>query len=129
MAKAWFNYKNYEKYVTNLGIIKEDFQLFLKEFLLEMALRVVRKAKQNSPVDTGAYRASWSIGNQEVKLKGGNDEGYEVTIDTENSTVADITVIGNYLQVDIFNPMDYASYIEYGHKSYQRSLCINNSNK
>lgn len=74
MAKAWFDYKEYEKFVNNLGIITADFQIFLKQFLLEMAQRVVRQAKLNSPVDTGAYRASWSIGNQQVRLKGGSQE-------------------------------------------------------
>lgn len=115
-----FNYKNYEKYINNLGIISEDFQLFLKQFLLEQAQRVVRNAKLNSPVDTGAYRASWSIGNQQIRLKGNSKEegGKKVSIDTEKSDIASIAVIGSYLEVEIYNPMDYASYIEYGHGSY-----------
>lgn len=51
----------------------------------------------------------------EVKKNGGKG----VDIDVKNSDIASIAVIGDYLEVEIFNPMDYASYIEYGHRSYQ----------
>lgn len=119
MARAWFDYKEYEKWVKNYGIAVNDFQLFLKQFLLEMAQRVVTNAKRNSPVDTGAYKASWSIGSQEISLKKINQyndkTGHQlVEIDTEKSDIADITVVGDYLQVDIYNPMEYAQVIEYG---------------
>lgn len=122
MAVDGFDYKQFEKYVNKLEIATDDFQLFLKKFLLEQAQRVVANAKKRSPVDTGAYRASWSIGNQKVRLKktGGTSKsgGQSVTIDVEHSDIASVAVVGNYLQVEIYNPMEYASFIEYGHGKY-----------
>lgn len=119
-----FNYKEYENYVNNLGIATKDFQTWLKRFLLRMALQVVKNAKDNSPVDTGAYKASWSIGTQKIVLKEtgeiNQNTGHEkVEKDLEKSDVESIKLIGDYLEVEIYNPMEYASYIEFGHGSYK----------
>lgn len=116
-----FDYSQYEKFVNNLQIATDDFQTFLKKFLLEMAQRVVAKTKLKTPVDTGALRASWGIGSQHIELNSridsfGNDI---ITLDTEKSQIADISVVGNYLQVTIWNAMEYASYVELGHGAYK----------
>lgn len=70
----------------------EGFEDFLKDFLIEMANRIlVRvKRKDRTPVDTGALRNSWKLGN----------------------LISD----GKNISVEILNGMEYASYIEYGHR-------------
>lgn len=117
-----FDYHEFEEYVTNLNIAIDDFQTFLKTFLLEMAQRVVAKAKKRTPVDTGALRNSWTIGNQKIKLidAGGTTSSglNKVKIDVNSSQIASIDVVGDYLEVTISNPMEYASYIEFGHHDY-----------
>ena len=120
--KSGFDYKEYEKWVNKLGIVKEDFQLWLKQFLLQEAQRVVAAGKPRTPVDTGYLRNSWYIGTQNIvqgDIEGKSKSGKQMQgINWKASDVADISVIDDYLQVEIGLSADYASFIEYGHHSY-----------
>lgn len=69
---------------------QNDFNQFLKDLLIDMAERVIARTKPRTPVDTGALRNAWKLG--EIK-----------------STGKDISV-------EILNPMEYATEIEYGHR-------------
>lgn len=141
--RSGFNYDEYKQWANNLHIATEQFNKWLKTFLLQEAQRVVREAKtmqrnytytradgtsQTGLIDTGAMINSWYIGNQNIKLKsmrGKSKSGKQrVKIDPDNSTVLDIQVIGNHLRVEIGNSMDYASYIEYGHDSFQGAFIL-----
>ena len=114
-----FDYKQLQKYLENLDNIDKDFEVFLKQFLLEMAQRVVRKAKLKTPVDTGALRNSYVIGSGERVLKATRCKSksgkQKVTRDLSKSTVEDIKIIGNTMEVTIGNEMEYASFQEYGY--------------
>lgn len=116
--KSGFDYKEYEKWVEKLGIMKDDFQLWLKMFLLEQAQRVIEKGKPRTPVDTGYLRNSWYIGSQKIVQKENYETG-KAEIDTSKSDIASIDIVGDYLQVEIGLGADYASYVEYGHHAYQ----------
>lgn len=123
MAKGGFDYSQIEEYFKKLeeATAKAEFENFLKSFLLEMAQRVIAKAKPDTPVDTGALRNSYYIGSQKVALRNitssdkKDAESQTVTRDLENSTIEDINIINNTLEVTIGNIMEYASYVEYGH--------------
>lgn len=71
---------------------------FIKEFLLEMAFRAERKIKKRTPVGQypagrvgGQLRRSWQVGNVEKH--------------------------GNSYIVEIINNTEYASFVEYGHRT------------
>lgn len=68
----------------------DDFNSFLKKFLIEMAERVIARTKPRTPVDTGALRNAWQLG--------------------------DIRGEGKNISVEILNGMEYATEIEYGHR-------------
>jgi hypothetical protein len=65
---------------------------FMRDFLLEMAFRAERKIKKRTPVNTGHLRENWKVGRVERH--------------------------GNALVVEIYNPVDYASFVEYGFRSH-----------
>lgn len=111
-----FDYSQFEKYVNNFEKMTDEFELFLKQFMLQMAQRVISRVKPRTPVDTGALRASWGIGNQSIALRSVGDTDL-LEFDPENSTVADISAVGNNFEVTIWNGMEYASYVEYGHST------------
>ena len=116
MSKSDFDFRQFENYVKKFEKMTTEFDEFLRTFLLQQAQRVVSNAKRRTPVDTGAMRASWGIGSQKITLtKIGN--GKSVKIDPENSTIADISVVGNNFEVEIWNSVEYASYIEWGHRT------------
>ena len=60
-------------------------------------------------------------GGQEVALTYSVDkQGKEhFDVDTKNTQVEDISLVGDDLRVVISNPMEYASYVEYGHHAYE----------
>jgi len=107
------DFSELEKFFKNWQDAYNDFDTFLKQFLLEMALRAIAKIKPKTPVDTGALRNMWGIGSQEIVLRAAKEEG-KVEIDPERSTIASIDVIGNNFEVVIWNGMDYASFVEFG---------------
>lgn len=124
--KQGFDYKEYAKWVEKLGMTEKHLQIWLKTFLLEQAQRVVKLAKERQQavgaVDTGAMINSWYIGSQKISLKATGETSASgkasVTFDRDNSDILSIDVIGDYLQVEIGNGMEYASYVEYGHHNY-----------
>ena len=78
--------------------LESDFDQFLRQFLLKQALDALARTKDNTPVDTGLLRASWTIG--------------------------EVQRVGNSLVVTISNPTEYASFVEYGHMTRDRKRWI-----
>lgn len=117
-----FDYSQFQNYVKDFENAQKEFEAFLKTFLLQQAQRVVRSTKLRTPVDTGTLRNSWCIGNETKAIrydKNGKVTGtdYQSAFANE-ATIDDVQIIGDTLQVTISNPMEYASYIEYGQRSY-----------
>lgn len=84
------DYKELSAYVSSITVMKKDFHKFLRKFLLEMAERILARVKPRTPVDTGALRRSWELG--------------------------DVQGEGQNISVEILNGMEYATDIEYGHR-------------
>ena len=70
----------------NDGVANE----FTKEVANEIAARLLRRIKQKTPVKEGTLRGGWAIGQ--------------------------ITQKGNSYTIEIINPIEYASYVEFGHR-------------
>lgn len=79
--------------------LSNEFETFLKQFLIKQALDVLAKTKRNSPVDTGLLRNSW--------------------------TISEVVRDGDVLKVTISNPVEYAKYVEYGHMDRSHQKWIN----
>lgn len=84
------DFSEFDKLKKHFKELENDFDSFLKDFLIEMAERIIAQTKPKTPVDTGALRNSWTLGN--------------------------ITGSGKEIAVEILNPMEYATDIEYGHR-------------
>lgn len=104
----------------------KEFDNFIYNFLLQEGLRALIQTKENTPVDTGYLRNMWQLGDsnytiQSKAMKIGKNKGkLRVTEDRENVSWRDATVKGvvrkgDTLEITIYNPLDYASYVEYGH--------------
>lgn len=78
-------------FINGFRQAEADLDVWLRDFLIERAFRVIAKTKQKTPVDTGALRNMWQIGS--------------------------VTVSGSDLEVEIFNNMEYASFVERGHRT------------
>ena len=118
MASNKIDYKEYIAWVRQLADANADVHQWLKEFLLKQAQEAVDRAKMRTPVDTGALRASYQIGGQEIALDYYQDENGKdhFKVDDTLSQKATTANVGDDLTVVISNPMEYASWVEYGHK-------------
>ena len=116
-----FDYRQYVRWARNLGLAEHEFSIWLKNFLLEQAQRVVRECQKRQravrAIDTGAMINSWVIGEQ----TGGTSKSGRATVtrDIAQSDITSIAMVGDNLEVTIGNSVDYASVIEYGQGSYQ----------
>lgn len=95
MAK-WgkFDFSEFENLAKTFKKALDDrvIERFMRDFLLEMAYRAERKIKKRTPENTGLLREKWQVGKVERH--------------------------GNALVVEIFNPVEYASFVEYGFRSH-----------
>lgn len=91
-----FDISQLKGYNQAMIFFQKDFNQFLKNLLIEMAERVIAKTKPRTPVDTGALRNAWQLG----EIKG----------------------VGKDISVEILNPMEYATEIEYGHRIVRNNM-------
>ena len=99
----------YEDYIKRFDNMRQRFDLFLQDFLIDMAERVIDRTKKRTPVGTpestgipgyvgGSLRGAWQLG--------------------------DITKKSDTLEVEILNGMEYATFIEYGHRITSGGITI-----
>ena len=84
------DFSEFEKLQKQFKNLEKDFDGFLRDFLIEMAERILSKTVPKTPEDTGALKGAWKLGN--------------------------ISGSGRDIYVEILNPMEYATDIEYGHR-------------
>lgn len=85
-----FDYSEFIAFRDKFEKMTDEFDTFLKKFLVRQALEVLRKTKGSKhPVITGLLINSW--------------------------TLSDVVRNGDNLSITISNNAEYASYVEYGH--------------
>lgn len=94
-----FDFSDFKKLAKSFqtALDQRVIERWIKEFLLEMAFRGERKIKKRTPVGVypnktgGHLRRNWQVGNVQKQ--------------------------GNSYIIEIFNNVEYASYVEYGHRT------------
>lgn len=76
------------QYSNKFALMKDEFENFLKDWIVEQSLYLIAKTKSRTPVDTGNLRNSWHRGNYIRQ--------------------------GSKASIEINNSAEYASYVEYG---------------
>lgn len=103
MAKLGnFDFSEFKNMATGFqkALDERVIERWIKEFLLEMAFRAERKIKKRTPV--GVYP------------EGSGKTGGNLR---RNWQVGSVARQGNAYVVEIFNNTEYASYVEYGHRT------------
>lgn len=94
---------------------------WIKEFLLEMAFRAERKIKKRTPVgDYGTYQRQVKKGKFKGQIRTYKKKGSHGKVGghlRRNWQVGSVVKQGNAYIVEIFNNVEYASYVEYGHRT------------
>lgn len=102
MSNKWadIDVSQLKRLQSNLNQLEKiDFNKFCEQMTNEIAQRLIRRVKQRTPV--GVY--------EEAGKTGG-------TLRRNWSISKNVTKQGNTYSIEIINPIEYASYVEYGHR-------------
>lgn len=89
------DFEEFKNFANNFKKMTFKYDKFLFDFLTKIAMDALAKTKKRTPVDTGELRRNWHITRV---MKKGND-----------------------LIVYLYNSKDYASYVEMGHTTRNRT--------
>ena len=130
MAKGGsFDFREIKKLQKQIERLEQERDVFNRECIQELTSRLLRKVKQRTPVG----KAPKLDGPKTVKVKGSDGKsrtflskngaikqkywaGYQGGTLRRGWTVGDIQKVGDNYQIEIINPTEYASYVEYGHR-------------
>lgn len=132
MAKGGsFDFREVRKLQKQIEAIEEGKDAFCRECARELAARLLQKIVKRTP--TGEKPDYLTKAPKIVKVKGSGGKsstflsregailqkywsGYVGGTLKRSWTVGDIQKTGDGYRVEIFNPTEYASYVEYGHR-------------
>lgn len=89
MGMGSFDVRGLEQLRDRIGRI--DYETFIKQQTMQLALRLIALTKEKTPKVTGHLRRSWAMGTVEK--------------------------VGNEYIVTVSNNVEYASMVEYGHRN------------
>lgn len=99
---------------------RKDFEAFCQAAAKELAARLLAKVIKRTPVGQyeastgvmgGTLRRGWTAETEEAAMSGSNKNAKDYA---QSLTV---TRSGDAYQIEIINPVHYASYVEYGHRT------------
>ena len=106
-----FNCSDMRKLQKELEKLQKSTDKFLDECAKELAARLLRKVIKRTPV--GQYPAG--SGKKGETLRSGWTGGNKSAANTYAESLTVHHYGGNYV-IEITNPVEYASYVEYGHR-------------
>lgn len=102
-----------------------DIDLFCKKCAKELAARLLRKVIKRTPVGDypsgsgkvgGTLRRGWTSKSEREAELNTVFNGKETGI-VKYANSLPISKVGNEYKIEIINPVEYASYVEYGHRT------------
>ena len=97
------DFKQLTKFTENIEKLNnQQKEQFLESCCKELAARLLAKVVKNTKSVTGTLRRGWTAGKDQ------NATAYANSLN--------ITKVGNKYKINLTNPVEYASYYEYGHR-------------
>lgn len=106
------NYKNLMKFsdqLEQLNSVQKD--QFIEACCKELAARLLAKVIKRTPSTSGTLRRGWTAGQNQ------NAVAYVNSLK--------VSQVGDKYHIDIINPVEYASYVEYGHRTRDHQGWVN----
>ena len=106
------NYKQLAEFQKKIEKLNDQQkEQFLESCCKELAARLLAKVIKRTPSDSGTLRRGWT------GEKNQNAAAYANSLDIKR--------VGNKYIIDIVNPVEYASYVEYGHRTANHTGWVN----
>ena len=100
MSADYKQLTKFQKQIEQLN--NEQKQQFLEACCKELAARLLAKVIKRTPSSSGVLRRGWTAG---IKQNA-----------TDYANSLNINKVADKYYIDIVNPVEYASYVEYGHR-------------
>ena len=88
-------YNDLSKLYNQMKLLEKDVDYICESCAKEIAARLLAKVIKRTPVRTGTLRKGWSGNVQNMKVK----------------------KTGGLYTIEVVNPVEYAEYVEYGHRT------------
>lgn len=128
-----FSATGLKKFEKQLNKIKdEDADAFVEECAKELAARLLAKVIKRTPVGDyskssgkkgGTLRRGWTSGQSGSGSEGLKTNGVRQYVDTLK-----INHYGEFLVIEIVNPVSYATYVEFGHRKANHKKRVEGKN-
>ena len=86
------DYQQLLRLQRKLQRMEQKYEEFCRQMTKEIAARMLSKVIRRTPVDEGTLRRGWTV-------------------------EANVRKNGNVYEIEVFNPVDYAQYVEFGHRT------------
>ena len=116
MARKWgkVDYKELEALRDRLEQFqKVDVDAFCEKMAKEIAARLLRRVKQKTPVGEYETITYTKKDGSTITFNDGKEGG---TLRNNWKVQKTVSKSGTVYEIEIYNPMEYASYVEYGHR-------------
>lgn len=97
-----------------------DFDKFCEEAAKELAARLLGKVIRRTPVDDGVLRRGWTVQTESQAQAGGNPKNVKAYAES-----LIVTKVGSMYEIEVINPVNYASYVEFGHRTANHTGWVN----
>lgn len=119
MGRSRVNYSQLRRMQRKVQKLSQmEYVKFCEDAAKEIAARLLAKVIKRTPVGVyedgrtgGTLRRGWTVDSHRDAFKSSTPS---VKSYTESMTV---TKVGSVYQVEVFNPVEYAAYVEYGHRT------------
>lgn len=118
--KGRFDFRELEKLQKQMEKLKGEQNQFCQECAKELAARLLRQVIKRTPSDTGNLRRGWTAQRPGSGAEGMKTRGASQFVDTLSVHRFDDTYV-----IEIVNPVEYASYVEYGHRTADHTGWVN----
>ena len=116
MAKRWgkVDYRELEALRDNLQKLQKlDMEAFCSDMAKELAARLLRRVKKRTPVGQYEVITYTTKDGRTFSFNEGKQGG---TLRNNWKIEKTVTKNGNVYEIEVINPTEYASYVEYGHR-------------
>lgn len=86
------DYRQLQRLQRKLQRMEQKYEEFCRQMTKEIAARMLSKVIRRTPVDEGTLRRGWTV-------------------------EANVRKNGNVYEIEVFNPISYAPYVEFGHRT------------
>ena len=106
------NYKQLSKFAKDIERLNQSQkEEFMNACCKELAARLLQKVINNTASDTGTLRRGWTVATHEDAAA-----GQRVSVKEWCDSV-EVRKQGNTYVLNVINPVNYATYYEYGHRT------------